>query len=758
MDFRILGPLDVRSGNGQVRRLVRRKQRLLLAGLLVNANQPVATERILDWLWGSSPPASAAQNLYSYVSDLRRQLQNDVLETPRIETRSGRYLLHVEQGELDAATFEELIGRAVRAADEGESALAAERFGRALRLWRSDVVLQVCQLLPGTPGCLTLITTRRQLTGLDDAHGVFLEELSPADAITLFTRAAGSGRVTPAERPAIAEVVEICGRLPLAIRLAAARLRHRPGWTVTELGDRLRRQRHRLAELEAGERSVAASFGLSYEQLDEGRQRTFRLLGLFPGADIDVSAVAALAGVPARRADRHLEDLLDANLLQPGRLDRYRFHDLIRAYAVQLCAEQEPEPEQAAALTRLFDHYVSTSSAAVATIYPYRVGRLPATDPPGPVPAFSGSREATAWLESQLGNLLAAAAEASSRDRPADAVRLASALYWHLRVRGYYSESEPLHARAVRHAHRAGDRRAETEALIALGHAHRGLGAYVSARQCFEGALAFARELGYGFGERDAMDALGNLHALGGRYEAAAGCFEHALAVARRIRDPGGELGALLGLGCAHHWRGLSDSAAGCYEGALAIAREIEDHGGVLRALLGLARIRLTQRAYDEATRLFGSALETAVACGDRPGELGALCGLGDVQFAVDQAGRALEYFEQVLKRALEIGDRSYQIEGLLGSGRAKQVLGRWKEALADHEEARRAAEGLDQPEDRARAHDGIARAQRALGRIDAARRHWERALEILEQLDLALPSELVDVEEARTFLAESAI
>jgi hypothetical protein len=340
-------------------------------------------------------------------------------------------------------------------------------------------------LLPGTAGCLTLITSRRQLAGLDDAHTVRLDVLARPDATALFVNAVGSTRVGQAELPLVDQIAELCGCLPLAIQLAASRLRHRPGWSVAQLYQRLLQEQRRLGEFEAGERSVAASFRLSYEHLDAELRRLFRLLGLHPGADIGVNAAAALAGVAELSADRMLNELLDANLLQQSTPDRYRFHDLIRSYAARLCAEQEPESDQQAALSRLFDQYVAAASAAVATIYPFRRSSLPSTESSessGAVPAFADSRQATTWLECELDNLLAAASEASRRDRPADNVRLASVLYWHLRLRARYTDSEPLHARAVHDARRIGDRQAETEALIALGHARRGLGEYSTAR------------------------------------------------------------------------------------------------------------------------------------------------------------------------------------------------------------------------------------------------------------------------------------
>jgi hypothetical protein len=212
---------------------------------------------------------------------------------------------------------------------------------------------QVEPLLPGTPGCTVLITSRRRLAGLDDVRSISLDVLPRADAISLFTRTTAPDRFAGEPPALVAEIVELCGRLPLAIRIAAARLRHRPGWTLGYLASRLR---HPLPELSAGRRSVAATIDLSYQDLTPDQQQMFRLVALHPGADIDTHAAAALAHVSNALADRLLEELLDANLLQQDVPGRYRFHDLVRAHAAAICAAQESVVGQREALTRLHHH------------------------------------------------------------------------------------------------------------------------------------------------------------------------------------------------------------------------------------------------------------------------------------------------------------------------------------------------------------------------------------------------------------------
>ena len=233
----------------------------------------------------------------------------------------------------------------------------ADVAGRAA-LWRSElsrrralVVLdnaadaeQVRPLLPGAGKSAVLVTSRNRLVSLDAAPPVSLAPLADGDAARLFGRAAG---LSPAD-DAIGEVLRECGGLPLALRMAGARLRHRPGWTVAVLAERLRDNAGRFD----------AVFGMSLQQLDGGQRRLFRLLGVLPGADFDAGVATALAERPAGPV---LEELVDAHLVQETSPGRYRLHDLIRRYAADLAAEEETRSDDA--VRRVLDHYLAQAVA-----------------------------------------------------------------------------------------------------------------------------------------------------------------------------------------------------------------------------------------------------------------------------------------------------------------------------------------------------------------------------------------------------------
>ncbi|MEN3610291.1 NB-ARC domain-containing protein [Plantactinospora sp. ZYX-F-223] len=216
-------------------------------------------------------------------------------------------------------------------------------------LWRSElatrriiVILdnagsrnQLEPLLPSGPGTLVLVTSRRRLLGIDGVLPESLPVLGPEEAVDLLAATAGPNRVR-AEPEAAASVVQRCGHLPLAIRLAGARLAHRPGWKVADLAHRLDRSSQALGEISAEDHSVAAAFGLSYEPLLAPVRRMFRLLGLYPGEFFHTTAAAALTGLPLPDAESALAELVDHHLVEEPSVGRFRLHDLLHQYAADL--------------------------------------------------------------------------------------------------------------------------------------------------------------------------------------------------------------------------------------------------------------------------------------------------------------------------------------------------------------------------------------------------------------------------------------
>lgn len=350
--------------------------------------------------------------------------------------------------------------------------------GRKMLVVLDDAVgeEQVRPLLPGTGACRVLVTSRRRLLDLDGARTVPVDVLPEADAILLFTRAAGRERLASAPQEAPAEVVRRCGLLPLAIHLAAARLQAHPAWSAGHLLERLREPGRRLGELRAGRRSVAGALELSCRGLAPDGRRAYRLLSLHPGADIVPEAAAALLSTTVAGVSARLERLLELHLLQEPEPGRYRFHELVRAHAAELAAREESEDGRRAALTRLLDHYSRAASAAMDRLYPYEADTrphppAPPAAPPAAVPAPDPAT-AAAWLEDEAATLLALARHAAEHGFPEHVRHLAATLHRCLVTRGRYAEAETLQTRALAAARAAAGRTGEMEALLALGELH----------------------------------------------------------------------------------------------------------------------------------------------------------------------------------------------------------------------------------------------------------------------------------------------
>jgi tetratricopeptide (TPR) repeat protein/transcriptional regulator with XRE-family HTH domain len=595
---------------------------------------------------------------------------------------------------------------------------------------------QVMPLLPGASGCVVLVTSRRRLAGLDHTHALSLDTLPPADAVALLCQSAGESRLAGQPADLVAELVELCGRLPLAIRIAAARLRSHPTWDVAYLVRRLRDQQRRLVELAAGQRSVTAALDLSYQHLSADQQRAYRRLGLHPGPDIDAYAAAALLDVALVEAGRVLERLLEAHLLQELVPGRYRFHDLTRAHAANTASLDEADEGGQAALDCLLDYYRHTAAMAMDAAYPYERERRPQVPPARiPSPPLSDPAVALSWLDSELPNLLAAASYATEHDRPAHLLHLSTILYQHLGTCGPYHDAVTLHQQALTTARATGQQAAELDALTGLGFIHRRQGRYERAIDQYQRALRLARVIGHRGGELDALVGLGHIHLRQGRYEPAADHFKQALRLARATGHRPGELNALVGLGHIHGRQGRYEQAAGHYRQALRFARATGHRPGELNALVGLGQVHRRQGRYEQAADHYQQALRLARTTGNRNIEQNALYGLGQVHRRQGRYQLAIDHYRRLLDLAHHSGNRNWQFEAWQGLGRVQLATGHPDAALAHHQQALALATELGQPEDQARADDGLAHAHHALRQPKQASAHWQHALDILTRL-----------------------
>jgi DNA-binding SARP family transcriptional activator/Tfp pilus assembly protein PilF len=597
---------------------------------------------------------------------------------------------------------------------------------------------QVRPLLPGAPGCVALVTSRRRLAGLDNTHVVSLDTLPLPDAVALLRQAAGEDRLVGQSAELAAELVESCGRLPLAIRIAAARLRSHPAWDLAHLVRLLRDQQRRLVELTAGQRSVTAALDMSYQDLGVEHRRTYRLLGLHVGGEIDVYVATALLDATPTEMGPMFEILLEAHLLQEPVPGRYRFHDLIRAHAIHLATRDETEHGQHAALDRLLDYYRHAAAAAMDAVYPYEREHRPKVPPARtPTPDLSDPAMALRWLNGELPNLLNAARYATEHDRPAHVLHLSSILHRHLRTRGPYHDAVTLHQQALTIARATGNQAAELDALTGIGHMYRLQGRSEQAAEHYQQALRLARAADHKRAESEALTGIAHMYRLRVRHEEATDLLWRALRLARATGHKPGELDALTGLGIVLRFLNRYEQASELLGRALELARAMGHRTGELNVLIALADIDRWQRRYEPAIDHYQQALQLARVTDHRFAEQAALTGLGIVQRLRGRYEQAADTFQLLLDLGRQSGHGNSQFEAWQGLGRVHHSMGDSAAALTHHVQALSVATEIDQPDDQARAHDGLAHAHRALDQPEQASAHWRRALDILTRLGI---------------------
>ncbi len=618
------------------------------------------------------------------------------------------------------------------------SILAGKRM--LLILDNAGSVEQARPLLPGSPTCVVVVTSRDALTGLvarDGATRLDLDLLPLDDAISLLRSLIGV-RVDVDPDAATALAVQCC-RLPLALRVAAELAASQPtaplAALVAELGDLQRR----LSLLDAGgdqHTAVRTVFSWSYRQLGAEAARTFRLLGLHPGLDFEPYAVAALTGTTLAQAGQALELLAHAHLIQPATQDRYGMHDLLRAYARELAAVHDRDHEQRAALTRLFDYYLHTATTAIDILVAVgRQLRPRVTAPASPAPPLTDSATARSWLDRERATLVAVAVHAAQGGWPGHVTRLATTLVHYLYTNDYYSEGITIHGLAHQAARQMGDRAAEAAALIGLGRIDLQQGRHQQASSRFQEARDLYREVSDRAGQADAANNLGTVDLQYGRWHHAAEHFREAMALYHEVGDMLRQARALGNLGVIDRRQGRYQQASERQQKALAIFREFGDQAGQVAALIRLGAVALRTGRHAQAAEYFEQAVTLSRDIGDRSSQATALTRLGDVALRVSRYQQAIEYQEQSRMLFREIGDPGGEALALNGLGEALLAVGQPAQAGTKHATALDLASRAGDKPERARAHDGLGHAYHAAGDDEQAREHWQQALTLYTEL-----------------------
>ncbi|MFG2622814.1 helix-turn-helix domain-containing protein [Streptomyces sp. NPDC048507] len=438
-----------------------------------------------------------------------------------------------------------------------ESANGAAALFRSLAAGRRLLVVldnardseQVRPLLPGGRACVTVVTSRNRLPGLivtDTARPVAVDVLGPEEGTLLLAEVLGTERVR-AEPEAARRLAELCDGLPLALRVAAARLAGRPDWSLGAMAAELSDETRRLSLLDVEDTGVRAALRVTLQQLPPQVSRQFAHLGRHPGTHVDRYAAAALAGTDPAAAESALERLAVAHLVTETAPGRWTMHDLVRLYARGL----DGGPE---ALKRVLDHYVATALAAVAAAEPGNeyCFPLPADHlPPAAVRHLADRSAAVAWYTAERDDLTLAVAAARAAGLHARTWRIVLAM-WPLIVWRVRDGWAPLLETGLEAARADGDQHGESRVLNVLGWVLIEEGRIAEALTHLAAASALASRAGDAVAEANALIVLAQAQAaLGGLDEAARGC-ERAVELARAAGDRTMERLAMQHL--ARHW------------------------------------------------------------------------------------------------------------------------------------------------------------------------------------------------------------
>jgi DNA-binding SARP family transcriptional activator/Flp pilus assembly protein TadD len=587
--------------------------------------------------------------------------------------------------------------------DERSAAYRSALAGRRMLvvLDNARTVEQVRPLLPGMSGCAVVVTSRDELAGLvarDGAYRLVLERMSDVDAAELLRRILGPARTESAPE-ASAELVRLCAGLPLALRIAAERAARRPAAPlsdlVADLADRARRL-DLLATADDPYSAIRTVLSWSYDGLPRDASRLLRLLGVHPGPDVDRYAAAHLAAVDLIEAERLLDVLQRAHLIEPAAPGRHKMHDLLRVYAAELAGAEDSPSDRTAALTRLLDHYLRTSAAAMDVIAPYERQSRPAlAEPAVPTPPLTDEAQALAWLDGERDNLVVTAGHAVHHGWPDHASQLAATLWRYLHNGAHHADALTLHSHALSAAEKSGDLGGRTQALTNLGTGYQRLGRYDESRDCLQRAIVLARENARPGSESSARNSLGIVYWRLGQYEEALDQYRSALALSRMTDNRAADAALLNNLGAICELLGRYDDALGYLREALALAREL----------------------------------------GDRTSEAHTLGNLGDVYQALRRYEEAIDHQQRCIALARELHDRGIETEALNAVGKSLRLAGASARAVDHHRRALALAREVNQRHQQADAHTGIGHALWAAGSVRQAREHWQEALALYTEL-----------------------
>ncbi|MGW7293536.1 AfsR/SARP family transcriptional regulator [Streptomyces xiamenensis] len=641
---------------------------------------------------------------------------------------------------------------------------------------------QVRPLLPGSSPTLVIMTSRRRLTSLPEVQPISLDALPSEDAVALFQQRMGEERVIDAADAA--EIVRLCGHLPLAIEIAASRLLSRPAWSAGDLVTRLMRDNSRLGEIRNDSGEIRHVFDVSYQALPAVLRMVFRRLGLHIGTQFGPHAIAALTGLSLGETERALEDLLNVHLLQETSPLRFRLHDLLRDYARALSAEERENGISLEMLQRLVEFYLHTADLADRRAYPYRARfELGLSLSPSTLHLAQLWLDDTLhgqWFTTEAPNLLAILEYVTARGDTRLSSMLSHVLAGFLETEGYLSTAQPYLRSAADHWRNGSDPRATSRALLDLSGVSTRKGDYAEARAAAAESLRTAEQHNdsdiqcealhqlalvshYTGGDRQALSLIRRalnlrsrnpnsfqrariLNTMGisllnlDQYQEALTVFIDALTEFRAAGDRRGQYRSLNNVAALQEKLGHLNKARTTYEEAAAMALAIGSRVEYATLQMNLAGVMLKTRDIEQATDLYQQALPTFREAGERRRESISLNGLGGCLQLAGRARESLTYHLSALEIARQLGAANEEVQALRGLGEAEHRTGSYLESAQHLDSSLSLARRIQSPSEEAETLVALGNLKHTLGLAEEAESLHRQADAIVTQLNSPSP------------------
>jgi tetratricopeptide (TPR) repeat protein len=603
-------------------------------------------------------------------------------------------------------------------------------------------VAQVRPLLPGDSHCLVIVTSRSRLSGLavrEGASRLTLGRLPEPDAVTLVRMMTANHRHDD-DTEKILELSRLCARLPLALRIAAERAASHPHMSLEELIADLRDESSLWDALSTGDdaetEAVHSVFAWSYRALPPHASRLFRLLGIHPGPDFSLGAAAALAGMNARRARQQLDVLVGAHMLEQTAPDRFEFHDLLRAYALDQALSEEKADERSSALGRVVDWYLRTADAAQSWIKPAE-DHVP-LEPPNELVtplAFANYDEAVDWSESEHANFLPLVRAAHTAGLMRHTWQLAVVLWNAQAPSAVITDWLAMGQIGLAAAQAVHDPGVEATIAERLGFGHARINELTVSLTCHTQALRIRQELADLDGEAASLNALGITHLRRRELSEAENYLERSRRIFADLRATHWEAICRANLALARYEAGNLFEAAHDIRLALDVHRAEGNKADTGNALWILGSIQLGQGHPDQALRTAHEAVDIALELRDHVAEGCWLLGLADAHQACGHLDEALTAYHRSATLHRRLGDRTREALAWHGTGTVYQQLGRDNEAADFHQRAAAVHHELGDAWHEAIALDSLATAV-LRNEPEEARRYWALALDLLTGYD----------------------